>query len=173
MVDLGHVLGPEEVEAALDRGLDRPARSASWRVEHVLDQLARSGRSGCGVLRRVLDDRALGDQRPDGLLEPRMARLLRDAGLPPAALPARRPGRPTVGSSAESTSPTRSSASRSRWTGGRHTAPAGVPDRPRTPEPARHGRVDGAALHLARRRAPSGRTWPQAPTVLCTLRSTP
>jgi very-short-patch-repair endonuclease len=32
----------------------------------------------------VLDARALGAAPPDGLLEPRMARLLRDHGLPPA-----------------------------------------------------------------------------------------
>jgi very-short-patch-repair endonuclease len=83
MVDLGAVLGPEEVEAALDRGLVA-RRFTVADVESFLDQLARSGRSGCGVLRRVLDDRALGDERPDGLLEPRMARLLRDASLPPA-----------------------------------------------------------------------------------------
>jgi very-short-patch-repair endonuclease len=82
MVDLGAVLGPEEVEAALDRGLVAHRFSVAA-VQHVLDQLARSGRAGCGVLRRVLEDRALGDRRPDGLLEPQMARLLRDFGLPP------------------------------------------------------------------------------------------
>jgi very-short-patch-repair endonuclease len=83
MVDLGAVLDPDEVEAALDRGLVAGLFSVVA-IEHRLHQLARCGRSGCGVLRRVLDDRALGDQRPDGLLEPRMARLLRDAGLRPA-----------------------------------------------------------------------------------------
>jgi len=82
MVDIGAVLGPEEVEAALDRGLVAHRFSVAA-VEHALRQLARSGRSGCGVLRRVLDDRALGDQRPDSLLEAHMARLLRDADLPP------------------------------------------------------------------------------------------
>jgi very-short-patch-repair endonuclease len=83
MVDLGHVLGPDDVEDALDRGLVA-GRFSLVALERVLERLARSGRSGCGVLRRVLDDRALGDQRPDGLLEPRMARLLRDADLPSA-----------------------------------------------------------------------------------------
>jgi hypothetical protein len=81
MVDLGAVLGPEEVETALERGLV-PRLFSIGAIEHALDELGRSGRSGCGVLRRVLDDRALGDDRPDGLLEPRMARLLRDAGVP-------------------------------------------------------------------------------------------
>jgi very-short-patch-repair endonuclease len=83
MVDLGHVLGPAEVEEALDRGLVA-GLFTTVTVEALLGQLARCGRSGCGVLRRVLDDRALGDRRPDGLLEGRMARLLEDAQLPPA-----------------------------------------------------------------------------------------
>jgi very-short-patch-repair endonuclease len=83
MVDLGAVLGPEEVEVALERGLVARLYTVAA-IENALDALARSGRSGCGVLRRVLDERALGTARPDGLLEPRMARLLRDADLPPA-----------------------------------------------------------------------------------------
>jgi hypothetical protein len=83
MVDLGAVLDPDEVEGALDRGLVA-RRFTVPALERLLDQLARCGRSGCGVLRRVLDDRALGADRPDGLLEPRMARLLRDVGLPQA-----------------------------------------------------------------------------------------
>jgi very-short-patch-repair endonuclease len=83
VVDLGAVLDPDEVEAALDRGLVAGLFSV-LAVSQLLDRLARCGRSGCGVLRRVLDDRALGDDRPDGLLEAEMARLLRDAGLPPA-----------------------------------------------------------------------------------------
>lgn len=53
-------------------------------VERVLDDVARKGRRGAGVLRRVLDDRALGQARPDGLLEARFARLLREHGLPQA-----------------------------------------------------------------------------------------
>jgi very-short-patch-repair endonuclease len=83
VVDLGAVLDPDDVEEALDRGLVSGLFSIVA-IEHLLDRLARCGRSGCGVLRRVLDDRALGDERPDGLLEARMARLLRDAGLAPA-----------------------------------------------------------------------------------------
>ncbi|CAN5502577.1 hypothetical protein BH18ACT1_BH18ACT1_08310 [soil metagenome] len=84
MVDLGAVLGPQEVEDALDRGLVARLFSVAA-VEWALNDLARSGRSGCGVLRAVLDERALGRRRPDGVLEPRMARLLRDHGLPAAA----------------------------------------------------------------------------------------
>jgi len=83
IIDLGHVLGPDEVEEALDRGLVARLFTVVV-VEQVLRQLARSGRSGCGVLRRVLDDRALGSHRPDGLLEAKMAHLLEDAALPRA-----------------------------------------------------------------------------------------
>ena len=83
VVDLGAVLDPDEVELALDRGLVARLFSVAA-VEHLRDQLTRCGRSGCGVLRRVLEDRALGDRRPDGVLEAEMARLLERAGLPPA-----------------------------------------------------------------------------------------
>jgi very-short-patch-repair endonuclease len=84
MVDLGSVLSRPQVEDALDRGLAAHLFSVAA-VEHVLAEVARPGRRGCGVLRRVLDQRALGAARPDGLLEPRMARHLRTAGFPPAA----------------------------------------------------------------------------------------
>lgn len=52
-------------------------------LEMAYAELGR-GRAGAAVLRAVLDDRALGATRPDGLLEPHMARLLRDENLPPA-----------------------------------------------------------------------------------------
>jgi very-short-patch-repair endonuclease len=53
-------------------------------LDAEVDRLSTKGRVGLGALRRYLDDRALGAERPDGLLEPRMARLLRKHGLPPA-----------------------------------------------------------------------------------------
>jgi very-short-patch-repair endonuclease len=84
MVDLGAVVGHQAVEDALDRGLGAHLFSVAA-VEHLLFDVARPGRRGCGVLRQVLDRRALGAARPDGLLEPRMARLMRSAGFPPAA----------------------------------------------------------------------------------------
>ena len=83
LVDLGAVLGAAEVEDALDRALIRRMLTVAG-VEWMRDELARQGRPGAGVIRRVLDERALGTNRPDGLLEPRMARLMRRAGLPPA-----------------------------------------------------------------------------------------
>jgi very-short-patch-repair endonuclease len=84
MVDLGAVLSCWLVEDALDRGLTARLFTVAA-VEWLLHDVARPGRRGCGVLRQVLDERALGRERPDGLLEPRMARVLRSHGLPPAA----------------------------------------------------------------------------------------
>ena len=83
LVDLGAVLPAAAVEDALDRAL--VARLVTVpAVDAAMHAVARRGRPGVGVLRRVLDERALAAQRPDGLLEPRMARLLRAEGLPPA-----------------------------------------------------------------------------------------
>jgi very-short-patch-repair endonuclease len=83
LVDLGAVSSRWTVEDALDRGLaDRRFTVAA--VEWMRHEVARPGRRGCGVLRTVLDERALGAAPPDGMLEPRMARLLRSHGLPPA-----------------------------------------------------------------------------------------
>jgi very-short-patch-repair endonuclease len=84
LIDLGAVLTAIDVEDALDRGLEKRLFSVAA-VEWAYNDVARPGRRGCGVLRGVLDERALGSDPPDGLLEPRMARLLRDHGLPPAA----------------------------------------------------------------------------------------
>ena len=54
-------------------------------VEWELARVARPGRRGAGTLREVLDRRALLETPPDGMLEPRFARLLKNAGLPAAA----------------------------------------------------------------------------------------
>jgi len=84
MVDLAAVLSPEAVEDALDAGLAWPSVFSVAAVEATLNQLAKRGRSGAGVLRKVLDERVLGDAVSDSELEKRMAKLLRRAGLPPA-----------------------------------------------------------------------------------------
>jgi very-short-patch-repair endonuclease len=84
LVDLGAVVQWWTVEDALDRGLAQRLFSVAA-VEWFRHEVARPGRRGCGVLRKVLDERALGTARPDGLLEPRMARVLKGHGLPPAA----------------------------------------------------------------------------------------
>lgn len=81
LIDLGATHSAVEVEEALDRGLvARLFRFES--VERALEKLAKPGRSGAGVLRAVLDDRALRDEVPDSLFEPRMARLFHKYGLP-------------------------------------------------------------------------------------------
>lgn len=82
LVDLGAVVRPNFVEDALDRALERRLVTVDG-VEATIEWLARRGRRGVGVLRAIVDQRALGRSRPDSLLEPRMARLLRAHGLPP------------------------------------------------------------------------------------------
>ena len=84
LIDLGAVLSAQEVEDALDRALANRLFTVAA-VEWALAKVARPGRRGSGVMRRVLDGRALADAPPDGLLEPRFARLCRSHGLPPAA----------------------------------------------------------------------------------------
>ncbi len=81
LVDLGAVLPAAEVEDALDRALVARLFTVAA-VEWARAAVARPGRRGGGVLRRVLDQRALADHPPDGLLEPRFARLCRTHGLP-------------------------------------------------------------------------------------------
>ncbi|MGH9041237.1 MAG: type IV toxin-antitoxin system AbiEi family antitoxin domain-containing protein [Acidimicrobiia bacterium] len=83
IVDLGAVLLPADVEDALDRALTRRLITVAG-VEWALTNLSRPGRHGTGVVSRILDERALGRQPAHGQLEPRMARLLKRAGLPPA-----------------------------------------------------------------------------------------
>lgn len=84
MVDLAAVLPPDKVEDALDAGLRWPSLFSVAAVEATLNQLAGRGRSGAGVLRKVLEDRVLGNAVSDSDLEKRMARLLKKAGLPQA-----------------------------------------------------------------------------------------
>ena len=84
MADLGAVLSPEALEDALDAGLAYPALFSVAAVEAMRSRLARHGRSGAGVLRKVLEERALGDAVSDSKLERRMGELLRRAGLPKA-----------------------------------------------------------------------------------------
>ena len=81
LVDLGAVVSEAQVADAVERALIARVCSATA-IERTLDDVARRGRRGAGVIRRVMDERALGHARPDGLLEARMARLLRERGLP-------------------------------------------------------------------------------------------
>ena len=84
MVDLAAVLPPDKVEDALDAGLRWPALFSVAAVEATLDQLSGRGRSGAGVLRKVLAERGFGNDVSDSELEKRMSRLLKKAELPAA-----------------------------------------------------------------------------------------
>lgn len=80
LVDLGQS-APWAVADALELGLAN--RLFSFKaVDAALEEFSRKGRTGIGVLRRIVDNRALERGIPDGLLEPRFARLVRRAGLP-------------------------------------------------------------------------------------------
>jgi hypothetical protein len=84
LVDLGAVVPRWQVADALERSLVSRLLSPV-EADEILSTVGRRGRSGVGALRAVLDERALGQGIPDGLLEPRMARLLREWGLPAGA----------------------------------------------------------------------------------------
>jgi hypothetical protein len=82
LVDLGAVAAPQTVEAALDRAAGR--RLVTYRdVRDAMLAVARKGRRGVGTIRRLLDER-IDRVLPAGVLEARMASLLRNAGLPEA-----------------------------------------------------------------------------------------
>jgi len=80
LVDLGAVVGHEDVETALDSLLSRRIVTIAG-VRAFREKLGGRGRRGAGVLGEVLDNRALAKLRADSLLEPMMARLCRARGL--------------------------------------------------------------------------------------------
>ena len=80
LVDLGAVAGHAQVEDALDSLTSRRIITVEG-VQAYRARLAGKGRRGVGVLGDVLDNRALGTQRADGMLEPVMARLCRANAL--------------------------------------------------------------------------------------------
>jgi very-short-patch-repair endonuclease len=81
LVDLGAVVPRFVVADALETGLS--ARLFHIRAaDAALDEFGCKGRTGVGVFRQVIDGRALERGIPDGLLEPRMARLLKKFDLP-------------------------------------------------------------------------------------------
>jgi hypothetical protein len=84
LVDLGAVMPDKDVAEALDRARGRGLVSFS-EVKTAVEAVARRGRRGVGVMRRVLEPRLAGEP-PAGVLEARMARLLAVQGLP-SALP--------------------------------------------------------------------------------------
>jgi very-short-patch-repair endonuclease len=80
MLELGARLPRAEVLDALERGVMSGLFSVPA-LEWVRAELAERGRNVCGVLRQILDDRALGAARPDGMLEPRLAQLCARFGV--------------------------------------------------------------------------------------------
>jgi hypothetical protein len=83
LVQLGGVAGPTVVARAVERGLIQRLFTIDG-LRTMLDNVGRPGRDGSGVLRLVLAERALGDDRPDGDLEPLMAKIFDRYGLPRA-----------------------------------------------------------------------------------------
>jgi very-short-patch-repair endonuclease len=77
--DLGAV-APDLVKQAVERGLYTRlfTTAALWRL---VAELGRPGRRGLGVLRRVLEQRALGDVRPESLLEAAFAEVVAATGI--------------------------------------------------------------------------------------------
>jgi very-short-patch-repair endonuclease len=82
-LDVGAVCDPQRVAAVVEHLIVQ--RFLSLRTLRAgVGRHGQRGRSGVGALRLVLDDWALGDKPPDSVLEPAMARLLHDHGLPAA-----------------------------------------------------------------------------------------
>jgi hypothetical protein len=85
LVDLGAVEPWWEVRDALERAV-QSQQATILGAEWLLARLSKQGRHGCGVIRKVLDLRALKSASPQpGLLEPRMAGVFIRYGLPEAA----------------------------------------------------------------------------------------
>ena len=81
LVDLGAVVGPDQVAIALESLTSRKIVTVAG-ARAFRERLGGRGRRGAGVLGEVLDRRALGERRADGMLEPVMAELCRSRGLP-------------------------------------------------------------------------------------------
>lgn len=93
-----HVPITNPIRSLLDAGAEQTKRQVGECVERalvarlvrvkglrmILVELGGRGRTGTGALRSHLDQRALGDRRPESMIEPLMARLLyADLGLGP------------------------------------------------------------------------------------------
>jgi len=80
MFELGASVGRNQVRDGLERGVMANLFSVAA-LEWMQVEMGARGRNGGGVLRAVLNARALGAARPDGMLEPRMAQLCARFGL--------------------------------------------------------------------------------------------
>jgi len=82
LVDLGAVARPWLVRRALEQWL-RKGHVTVPQVRATLDRVARCGRAGAGVLREILDTRALAMAASDGDAEVVLAEARRAIGAPP------------------------------------------------------------------------------------------
>ncbi len=80
LIDLGAVK-PRSVRDALDRAVAKK-HTTPMQVLAELNELAKRGRRGVGVMRAVLDDAGITGSHPPSVLEAKTRRLIRDAGLP-------------------------------------------------------------------------------------------
>jgi len=81
LIDLAGVAPPHLVEEALDDALRRHLTTLA-RLRARLDDLGRRGRAGTAVMRALLEQRDPTTAIPESVLETRLLRALRDAGLP-------------------------------------------------------------------------------------------
>jgi len=81
LVDAGAVLRPDEVEDCIDRAIAKRLVTPTALLAEA-QRLSRCGRSGVGVLRRVLLEQGVGSDRSPSYLEAKALRLFRRVGLP-------------------------------------------------------------------------------------------
>ena len=81
LMDLGAVIAAPRVAAALDQAVRRGATSLS-RLRSCVARYGRRGRRGCGVLRRLLDERDGLVDLPNSPLESRFFELVAQSSLP-------------------------------------------------------------------------------------------
>lgn len=83
LLDAGAVLPPSVVGECVELALSRKLVTVKG-LRMILAELGGRGRAGTAALRKHLDRRALGDARPESVVEPLMARLLyADLGIGP------------------------------------------------------------------------------------------
>ncbi len=80
LIDLGAVPRFRKVRDALDRAIAMK-HTTPMRVLAELDELARRGRRGVGVMRALLDEAGVTGSHPPSVLEAKTHRLIRRAGL--------------------------------------------------------------------------------------------
>jgi hypothetical protein len=81
LIDLAAMIPGDTLEEALDDALRRRLTSVP-RLRWRLNGLGRRGRPGTGTLRALLEARTGGEAVPESVIETRLLRVLREAGLP-------------------------------------------------------------------------------------------